>query len=291
MATDHALPVQRAADAPAPAAPSTGLIGRAMRRISGRTAAPERSDADAPIAPHGAALAQPAAPPVQRAAAASPGGTSRASASVVPLGRPTEAAGAPSVPQAGARSGGGGAAGRGQPVARPVQRGVAASPGGVRAPASVVPLGRPTDAGGTPSAPPVQRRAVPQGGPAHVAAPRGAWPPAPHVSPPSPSPSPSPTGVPAPTPVQRDAALTPAPTPPPPPPQIRTTRTASTQTKETGGGSGKRAAERVAFDARALTDGQFDELVHRLIGPLTRLLRTEFRLDRERIGKLRDPRR
>ncbi|MGW2326525.1 hypothetical protein ACWC5C_12245 [Streptomyces sp. NPDC001700] len=45
------------------------------------------------------------------------------------------------------------------------------------------------------------------------------------------------------------------------------------------------------FDARALTDGQFDELVHRLIGPLTRLLRTEFRLDRERIGKLRDPRR
>ncbi|MER5460477.1 hypothetical protein ABT010_07235 [Streptomyces sp. NPDC002668] len=45
------------------------------------------------------------------------------------------------------------------------------------------------------------------------------------------------------------------------------------------------------FDARHLTDGQVDELTHRLIGPLTRLLRTELRLDRERIGKLRDPRR
>ncbi|WP_405805285.1 hypothetical protein [Streptomyces sp. NBC_01187] len=47
----------------------------------------------------------------------------------------------------------------------------------------------------------------------------------------------------------------------------------------------------VRFDAWALTDGQFDELVHRLIDPLTRLLRTEFRLDRERVGALRDPRR
>ncbi|WP_158288241.1 hypothetical protein [Streptomyces sp. ICBB 8177] len=45
------------------------------------------------------------------------------------------------------------------------------------------------------------------------------------------------------------------------------------------------------FDARALSDGQIDELTHRLVGPLTRLLRTELRLDRERIGRLRDPRR
>ena len=51
----------------------------------------------------------------------------------------------------------------------------------------------------------------------------------------------------------------------------------------TGGGA--------AFDARALSDGQVDELTHRLIGPLTRLLRTELRLDRERIGRLRDIRR
>ncbi|POX42230.1 hypothetical protein C3486_05695 [Streptomyces sp. Ru73] len=50
-----------------------------------------------------------------------------------------------------------------------------------------------------------------------------------------------------------------------------------------GGGGG--------FDARELTDGQVDELTHRLIGPLTRLLRHELRLDRERIGRVRDPRR
>jgi hypothetical protein len=46
-----------------------------------------------------------------------------------------------------------------------------------------------------------------------------------------------------------------------------------------------------AFDARKLTESQVDELIHRVFGPLTRLLRTEFRLDRERIGKLRDARR
>jgi hypothetical protein len=45
------------------------------------------------------------------------------------------------------------------------------------------------------------------------------------------------------------------------------------------------------FDARKLKDAQVDELTHRLIGPLTRMLRTELRLDRERIGRLRDPRR
>jgi hypothetical protein len=45
------------------------------------------------------------------------------------------------------------------------------------------------------------------------------------------------------------------------------------------------------FDARKLKDEQVDELTHRLIGPLTRMLRTELRLDRERIGRLRDPRR
>jgi hypothetical protein len=45
------------------------------------------------------------------------------------------------------------------------------------------------------------------------------------------------------------------------------------------------------FDARKLKDAQVDELTHKLIGPLTRMLRTELRLDRERIGRLRDPRR
>ncbi|MFI0260646.1 hypothetical protein ACH4OW_16605 [Streptomyces sp. NPDC017056] len=44
------------------------------------------------------------------------------------------------------------------------------------------------------------------------------------------------------------------------------------------------------FDPRALTDFQLDELVHRIIGRVTRLIRTELRMDRERIGRLRDPR-
>ncbi|WP_344098033.1 extensin [Streptomyces stramineus] len=44
------------------------------------------------------------------------------------------------------------------------------------------------------------------------------------------------------------------------------------------------------FDPRALSDFQLDELVHRIIGRVTRLIRTELRLDRERIGRLRDPR-
>ncbi|WP_158575839.1 hypothetical protein [Streptomyces corynorhini] len=44
------------------------------------------------------------------------------------------------------------------------------------------------------------------------------------------------------------------------------------------------------FKPRELKEDQMAELVNRLIGPMTRLLRTELRLDRERIGKLRDPR-
>ncbi|MBT3152618.1 extensin [Streptomyces sp. CHD11] len=55
-----------------------------------------------------------------------------------------------------------------------------------------------------------------------------------------------------------------------------------------GAGGGSRAGG--SFDPRALSDGQIDELTHRLLGPLTRLLRTELRMDRERIGRLRDPR-
>ncbi|MEV0019808.1 hypothetical protein [Streptomyces tendae] len=44
------------------------------------------------------------------------------------------------------------------------------------------------------------------------------------------------------------------------------------------------------LDPRQLTDFQLDELVHRIIGRVTRLVRTELRMDRERIGRLRDPR-
>ncbi|WP_236671368.1 hypothetical protein [Streptomyces sp. 7-21] len=45
------------------------------------------------------------------------------------------------------------------------------------------------------------------------------------------------------------------------------------------------------FDPRKLSDTQLDELTHRLISRITRLVRTELRLDRERIGQLRDGRR
>ncbi|MBB5107407.1 hypothetical protein [Streptomyces spectabilis] len=43
-----------------------------------------------------------------------------------------------------------------------------------------------------------------------------------------------------------------------------------------------------AFDPKHLSDFQVDELVHRMVGRITRLIRTELRMDRERIGRLRD---
>ncbi|MFE0419469.1 hypothetical protein [Streptomyces tendae] len=67
---------------------------------------------------------------------------------------------------------------------------------------------------------------------------------------------------------------------------------------EAGGGAqpsedpppGYTAVPEGGFDPRQLTDFQLDELVHRIIGRVTRLVRTELRMDRERIGRLRDPR-
>ncbi|WP_327114178.1 hypothetical protein OG206_09360 [Streptomyces sp. NBC_01341] len=72
-------------------------------------------------------------------------------------------------------------------------------------------------------------------------------------------------------------------------------RATSVAVQRTGGG-GAASADRPApsvtsrFAPRELKEDQVAELVHRLIGPMTRLLRTELRLDRERIGRLRDPR-
>ncbi|MEU8890826.1 extensin [Streptomyces sp. NPDC048442] len=119
---------------------------------------------------------------------------------------------------------------------------------------------------------------------------------------PSERPLPAPDGV----------NLPPSPTPPTPPaPAVQ--RTPESQPLSQGtpppppytpgppppaydsGGSGDRPpahsdVEEGGFDPRALTDFQLDELTHRLTGRITRLLRTELRLDRERIGRLRDPR-
>ncbi|MGH3240128.1 MAG: hypothetical protein ACRDNL_07085 [Spirillospora sp.] len=51
-----------------------------------------------------------------------------------------------------------------------------------------------------------------------------------------------------------------------------------------------RRSETRRTGGRRVEDVDVDELVRHLIGPLTRLLRAELRMDRERIGRLRDPR-
>ncbi|MFJ6700287.1 hypothetical protein ACIQM4_30155 [Streptomyces sp. NPDC091272] len=87
-----------------------------------------------------------------------------------------------------------------------------------------------------------------------------------------------------PPPAERSAA---GGTPPPPP----YTPGAAPPTHESGGRPpAYSAVAEGGFDPRTLTDFQLDELTHRLTGRITRLLRTELRLDRERIGRLRDPR-
>ncbi|MEU3461121.1 hypothetical protein ABZ721_14325 [Streptomyces sp. NPDC006733] len=94
-------------------------------------------------------------------------------------------------------------------------------------------------------------------------------------------------------------ARTPVRTPPSAPVRVSAPRGSTSvevQRKNGGGGSSDRTASAPApsatsqFRPRELKEDQVAELVHRLIGPMTRLLRTELRLDRERIGRLRDPR-
>ncbi|MFC4650981.1 extensin, partial [Streptomyces mangrovi] len=94
-----------------------------------------------------------------------------------------------------------------------------------------------------------------------------------------------------------EAPMPPPPPPPPPPPQRPTSRAAAASgpdpastTSAASAASAKSPAGPAPFDPRSLTDFQLDELTHRLTGRITRLLRTELRLDRERIGRLRDPR-
>lgn len=145
-------------------------------------------------------------------------------------------------------------------------------------------------------APPVVQRAV--------AAPRTAQAPG-AVTAAAPAPAPAPASAPpAPVPVQRaPGGLLPT--------SARTTTAVSAVTargsssRGSSGGSADdpppyeqggpppayTAVAKGQFDPRSLTDFQLDELTHRLISRITRLIRTELRLDRERIGKLRDPRR
>ncbi|WP_327184146.1 hypothetical protein [Streptomyces sp. NBC_01334] len=151
-------------------------------------------------------------------------------------------------------------------------------------------------------APVVQRRSLPAPGAAAGAPVRPSAPPSPLAPPAQASPVPVPVPLPVPTPAPRP--LPAAPTPPAPVVQRRqaapppTLRTPPRGAGGTPPGGDQGAADQAhahpqphpGFDPRALTDFQLDELTHRLTGRITRLLRTELRLDRERIGRLRDPR-
>ncbi|MBY8888857.1 extensin [Streptomyces sp. PTM05] len=141
----------------------------------------------------------------------------------------------------------------------------------VRRASAAAPL--PTPAPMPAPAPTVQRQSDPQGNAftkATVAFPTPERPMATSAAPATPPPPYTPSG--------------------PPPPYTPVSRPTSSPASGAARANGPAPAGE-EFDARALSDGQIDELTHRLLGPLTRLLRTELRLDRERIGRLRDPRR
>ncbi|MGI5047785.1 extensin, partial [Streptomyces sp. JAC25] len=94
----------------------------------------------------------------------------------------------------------------------------------------------------------------------------------------------------------RTGGAAPPPTTPAPAPARVTSPPRATSVAVQRSSSGSSAADKPApsvtsqLKPRDLKEDQVAELVHRLIGPMTRMLRAELRLDRERIGKLRDPR-
>ncbi|RSS91656.1 extensin, partial [Streptomyces sp. WAC02707] len=101
----------------------------------------------------------------------------------------------------------------------------------------------------------------------------------PHASPQGPAPSPAAPPPYQPPPSYGAATSPPGGRPPHAPPVPETDPPPAYSAVPAGG-----------FDPRELTDFQLDELVHRIIGRVTRLVRTELRMDRERVGRLRDPR-
>ncbi|MEU9875076.1 extensin [Streptomyces phaeochromogenes] len=222
------------------------------------------------------------------APAAPPAGPHRAAPAVVPLRRPSTPGTGPAVQRR--------AVAPSAPVGRAVPLLSAAKPGSGTAPPAVTPRTTPRP-NAFPAQPVVQRH--------------------PAAAPKAPGSAPGNTvaapAAPAPIAVQRDSSGgLPQPTP------AKTTTAVSTVTARgtssrgssgSGSSSGSASDQSSAhdstgepppgytpvakgqFDPRSLTDFQLDELTHRLIGRITRLVRTELRLDRERIGKLRDPRR
>ncbi|MEU1556136.1 extensin [Streptomyces scabiei] len=132
-------------------------------------------------------------------------------------------------------------------------------------------------------------------------APRPARPTTPPVVPrvravaPTPPPAPAPPPSATPTPVQRAPQIPLRPTPATTtsavsPVTASATSAASSATTPAKTSRTSTPPPGAPFDPRTLTDFQLDELTHKLIGRITRLVRTELRLDRERIGRLRDPR-
>ncbi|MFD4139660.1 hypothetical protein [Streptomyces sp. NPDC058572] len=166
---------------------------------------------------------------------------------------------------------------RGEPTAPRRDEAVAAPP--VALPSAAVPSWAPPPV----AAPPIQRSTAP-GSPASVP-----WEPVPvpasaprvAVAEPPSEPAVPVSWAPAPAPVQR--APEPAPAPPPEPASASEPPPPSQQLPAQ---AGQPAAAAAAPGGGESTD----ELVRRLVGPLSRLLRAELRLDRERAGVRLDPR-
>ncbi|MET7652911.1 hypothetical protein [Streptomyces sp. NPDC005486] len=186
----------------------------------------------------------------------------------------------------------------GQPVARPYPTPAPApdlAPAAGPSPATPAVPGAPVlPHHPTTSAPPaVQRRPLPAPASAATASVRPVAAPAPPPPGPVPVPMPAARSLPAP-PAPHTAVVQRTVTPPPTPPKSSRAATDPPadppHRTDRGTADPGPAQAHPGFDPRALTDFQLDELTHRLTGRITRLLRTELRLDRERIGRLRDPR-
>ncbi|MDC2951922.1 hypothetical protein PO613_33910, partial [Streptomyces heilongjiangensis] len=160
-----------------------------------------------------------------------------------------------------------------------------------------LPLPAASRPGALPAQPVVQRSPLrphaPTSSPPHAPTPPRAPTHAAQPATPAPKPTPLQRNAPHPTPAHTTSAVSPVTAHR----TARTTTTGAAPAAATGTSAGDADAppEYVAvpkgqFDPRTLSDFQLDELTHRLIGRITRLVRTELRLDRERIGRLRDPR-
>ncbi|GIE81770.1 hypothetical protein Aph02nite_77200 [Actinoplanes philippinensis] len=92
--------------------------------------------------------------------------------------------------------------------------------------------------------------------------------------------------------IQRDTAgpaVTAFPVPGPAAPARSVTTTPETTTRTTRPAGASAPAGSPPSGRAAPPQAELDVLAHRLLDPLSRLLRAELRADRERLGRLRDP--